>query len=312
MRFSLHRSAAEGSLLPSNTSSPGSNTRADSAPSEPPPAYAPHNSDRPSGIPSSLLPRRLRSWLNGGASPSSALYYGPSTQSFTPRPAPESDQKQPVTVQRSPYRVQVCPHEFLSFERLERIMSLPGFKGSYKKLEALTAGLHHVDSFASNNRLCKPRPIDYDDLQAEIEYLHSKGQGLFLTTRWFLPNFIVRSSSKSALQDFLRGLDIMLCPHKTFDDPWIIEVLYRMAHPKGRLADPLDQWEADVKSAMDASGSCEARCQKCSTYYTLFVSGSEAKLEVARNLGDGKSRLDPVWLAQYCVEVEDQGARPPM
>ncbi len=56
-----------------------------------------------------------------------------------------------------------------------------------------------------------------------------------------------------------------LCPHKNFDDTWMVEVLYRMSHPDDILADPLDQWEADAKYAIDASGTCSRY-----TLLTLF------------------------------------------
>lgn len=92
----------------------------------------------------------------------------------------------------------------------------------------------------------------------------------------------------------------------------MVDVLYRMAHPEERLADPLDQWEADAKFAIDASGSCEVLCQNCSTSYIMHESTSCAMLKVTRSLGKGESQLDPVWLAQCCVEVEDKGAGPPM
>ena len=77
-----------------------------------------------------------------------------------------------------------------------------------------------------------------------------------------------------------------------------------MAHPKERLVDPLDQWEADAKFARDAHGSCEARCQHCSTRYRMIGDATFAMLRMTRDLGRGESPLDPVWLAQSGLEME--------
>lgn len=146
MPFSLHRPAAEESLLPPYTSSSGSSIQTDSVPSEPPPAKAPHISNRPSRIFSSLLPHRLRSRLDSGPSLLSAPPLGPSNQAGPSSSGPESSQKQPVTLQTIPYRVQVCPHEFLSFERLQRIMNSPGFKGSYIVGRPLPTNTHQTST----------------------------------------------------------------------------------------------------------------------------------------------------------------------
>lgn len=308
MPFFLNKPAAEDSILPSYTSSQGSS--AGSIPSEPPPAYALHISERPPFILGSLLPRSIRSRLNGEALPLSDPPHGSCTQADTPPAGSASDQKQPVTFQARPHCVQVCPHQVLSFERFQRIMSLPGFKGSVKKLDALMAGPDHVDFFSSTNWLCKPRPISFNGLETYSDYCCSSSQHLILTTRWLLPKSIPQShsSSRSELQGFLRNWDIKLCPHKGFDDPWVVEVLYRMAHPKERLADPLDQWEADAEYAINANGSCEARCQHCSINYRTISSTPFATLYVTRDLGKGISPLDPVWLAQCVVEAEEEQA----
>lgn len=265
MPFFRHRPAANEPVLPSYTSSQGSITQAGSAPSEPPPAYALYSSSSPPG----LLPHWLRSRLNGRASSSTVPPCGADTQAGTPSASPASDQMQSVTLQARSQSVQVRPHEFLSFERLQRVMGLPGFKGSNEDLDALTAGPDHVasDSYISNNRRCKPRPIKFDGLKAHSYYRSSKPQCLVLTTWSISSIFMDRShcSSRAALQDVLRDLDIKLCPHKKFDDPWIVELLYRMAHRDEKLADPLDQWEADANLAIDATGHHKARCQHCST-----------------------------------------------
>ena len=336
---SFKRPAAEESILPSYSSSQGSSTstQAGSGPSEPPPAYALHIPTRPPGILSSLLPRRIRSRLLGGASPLSEHPHGPCSQADTPPSGPASDQKPlsgasplpdhphgpcsqaetpsgsasdqkpPVAPQSRPCCVQVCPHEVLSFERFQRILSLPGFKGSYKKLNALSAGPDHELEYSdSNNRECKPRPIKLGGLHSSSDYSLS-AKRLVLTTRWYIPTpKESHYSSKSALQEYLQDLDIKLCPHKNFDDPWIVEVLYRTAHPKEKLADPLDQWEVDAKFPIEAGGTCEAQCQLCSTSFRMSTCGTLHFLYVTRDLGKGTSSSDPVWLAQCSVAAEEE------
>ena len=305
-----NRPAAEKSILPSYTSSSqGSSTssQAGSAPSEPPPAYSLHIT-RPAGILSRLLPHRIRSRLLGGASPLSNHPHGPCGPADTPPSNPASDQKPPVAPQSKPCCVQVCPHEVLSFERLQRILSLPGFKRSYKNLNALAAGPdHELERWNSKNRRCTPRPIKFDGLHASDNYSFSK-ESLVLTTQWDPPKRTMEShySSKSALQEFLQDLDIKLCPHKTFDDPWVIEVLYRAAHPKERLADPLDQWEADAKFPIEAVERCKAQCQLCSTKFEMSTFSSLTFLYVTRDLGEGISPSDPVWLAQCSIAAEEE------
>lgn len=308
MPFFLNRSAAEESILPSYTSSQESSTQAGSAPSEPPPTYALHVSTRHPGILSSLLPHRSRSRLLGHASPLSDPPHGPCTQADTPPLGPASDQKQPVTLQARPPCVQVCPHEVLSFERLQRILSLPGFKGSFKVLDALTAGPDHNDFYSSHNRLCKPRPVEFKDLETHSDYSCSASGCLSLTTWWILPIHKGQShySSRSALQGFLRDLHIKLCPHKNFDDPWIVEILYRKAYPKEKLADPVDQWEADAKFGLDTN-DCKAQCNLCSTSYKE-IGSTKFMLSVTRDLGKGNSPFDPVWLAQCSVAAEEERA----
>ena len=83
-----------------------------------------------------------------------------------------------------------------------------------------------------------------------------------------------------------------------------------MARPKEKLADPVDQWEADAKLGLDASGFSEARCHLCSTKYTMIgrANASLAMLRVTRDLGNGDSPLDPVWLAQCVVAAEEEKA----
>ena len=187
-------------------------------------------------------------------------------------------------------------------------MNLPGFKGSCKNLDALTAGPDHIDFYGLHNRLCRPRPVQFKDLETLSDYSSSASGCLSLTTWWMLRIFKDQShfSSRSALQAFLRDLDIKLCPHKNFDDPWIVEVLYRKAHPKEKLADPVDQWEADAKFGWDTD-NCKVQCHHCSTTYK-DIGSTNLLLSVTRDLGKGTSPLDPVWLAQCGVTVEEERA----
>lgn len=316
----FNRPASEKSALPSYTSSQGSSSssQAGSAPSEPPPPYALHIT-RPPGILGSLLPRRIRSRFLGGASPLSDHPHGlcsqadsplsdhphgPSSHADTPSSGPSSDEKPPVAPRSRPCCVQMCPHEIISFERLQRILSLPGFKESYRNLEALAAGPdHELDSY-SPNRVCKPRQTKFSGLETFSEYSFS-ATSLVLNTRWYVPKITKEShcSSRSALQEFLHDLDIKLCPHKSLDDPWVVEVLYRTAHPEERLADPLDQWEVDANFPMEAGGKCETQCQLCSTSFEK-PSGC-CFLYVTRDLGKGDSPSDPKWLAQCSVAAEE-------
>ena len=134
-------------------------------------------------------------------------------------------------------------------------MSLPGFKGNHRRLDALKAGPDHVGHSSSSYR-CRPRPNKGDDLYTKSEYHSSWSGELVLSTSWRLSEALQPRycSSRSELRGFLRDLDINLCPHRRLDDPWIAEILYRMAHPGERLSDPVDQWEADAKIAVGTGG----------------------------------------------------------
>lgn len=79
-----------------------------------------------------------------------------------------------------------------------------------------------------------------------------------------------------------------------------------MAQPNKRLAGPLDQWEVGAKLPIDASGFCKALCQHCFTCHNMIGSATHTILQVARDLRQGESLLDRVWLAQCGIEVVEK------
>ena len=217
----------------------------------------------------------------------------------------EDEEKQPIALPLNDKRIQICPHETLCFERMQRILSLPGFKESYKGIEALgsTVVPHHGRSSTFGTRECKP---EYDDggrfwgQDFRLQYISGYGakSGLKLSNRWclFLGNVSEQHCTMVRLQGYMDRFDIWLCPHRKISDPWVVKAISEVAFPRGAL---LDEWV--MNDGHDNHSPLRSDCAHCRT--VVEVTGSKffanfPNIHVERFLGKGKLVKDPIWLAQ--------------
>lgn len=134
--------------------------------------------------------------------------------------------------------VQLCPHETLSFERVQRILALPGFKSSGKRIDALgaiTVNEEHSKADRQSHFMCHPckkgpRPVDYPKGNFNLRFVTGDPyQGLELFIEWELEFFGQdHFRSRARLTHNMRNCgNIYLCPHTKLNDPRIMDRLYR-------------------------------------------------------------------------------------
>lgn len=191
--------------------------------------------------------------------------------------------------------VRLCPHETLSFERAQRIARMPGFRDSFKSIDAFTATAqpYHVqDSISWGKRLCKPNFYSSDGfniVKGSSSYKCSTYDGLELEISWTM-NFRDNThlcSSAANLEIFLDNFNTWLCPHKKLSNEVIIhKICYLMEAP----IDPVERYEAGV---MEIDNCC---C--CSNVKVLAVMDKFCEVRVIRKFGDLQSAKDKRWLAQ--------------
>ncbi|KAL2042040.1 hypothetical protein N7G274_005228 [Stereocaulon virgatum] len=158
--------------------------------------------------------------------------------------------------------VQLCPHETLSFERMQRILNLPDFKESRKAIDALgaTAVPQHTrrqqDSLRRCNLSCKGSYLGtsgYVQLRYVSTEIHlgkdlTGYSGLELSNSWTLYPILFTNptSSKSSLKLTLDKTGLSICPHHAVNDPAIVDLIHKVMHPGDLLMDPIDEWMAKV------------------------------------------------------------------
>ena len=205
--------------------------------------------------------------------------------------------------------VKICPHENLSFERLQRILNLEGFQSSNRGIDAIgaTKEMHHTKSIGSwTSWTCCPNGASTDPegtFNLKYNRHHSirngwKTVGLELRATWKM-GYHGSGITQTNIDEFLKKLEnVTLCPHKKLDDPWIRQRIHRNALPKVS-SDPVDQWEAK-QSSNPVYGKEKQDCDHCGAHFV--VSGwSILEVKVRRCLGQGVSADDPAWLAQCGV-----------
>lgn len=124
------------------------------------------------------------------------------------------------------------------------------------------------------------------------------GTRLLLRFRWSL-RFGVGECQKCDTVETLRGYlgpaNIWLCGHKQLVDWDILELVFGIVNPHGKLADPIDRYVAKETGIL---------CDRCETKVSVSkdVEGEEEKFSchvyVRKCLGRGESAADPVWVAQ--------------
>ena len=204
-------------------------------------------------------------------------------------------------------RVQICPHETLSFDRLQRILALPNFKDVFlnKTLDALTANCtpsqQHDFSPGSYTRTCRLPQAEgscYTSPQGTFVYHYDHNQrGLSLHSNWtFTHTPSAVDDSYGTLRRFLDHTGVWLCPHRRLGDPVVAEALHGRLHPD-QVMDPVEQYEVQARS--------RDNCEACETGFEMDygpgrLGGHQRVVTVstARFVGGAEAVDDPVWRAQ--------------
>ncbi|KAL8699090.1 MAG: hypothetical protein Q9201_006196, partial [Fulgogasparrea decipioides] len=212
--------------------------------------------------------------------------------------------------------VQICPHEKLSFSRLQAIKSLPGFKDSFEGVPALTEGfnsLHKVTGWGSlnwkdkcscvikagNSNYLVSTEVSLRNVQVGEDYwgyMKPDYTGVQLRTEWFFwldyfPEEL--TSPESLVQLFKKKQYLHLCEHHLLID-WVTpELLARSLKFGGQRMDPtiVDR----VEETFDGQGECES----CHTVFSrrFHITKNHFYVTSKRFLGKAKSAKDPIWLS---------------
>lgn len=194
-------------------------------------------------------------------------------------------------------RLQCCPHETLSFERLQEITDSLTIKNTGETIDALAPSCQHhrsrFDPAAKDAKhICESSPslLKGSGIYAlEGSKAPSHTPSVVLCFHWDLP-FIhgIRGQVDSAaeLQYFLGADGISLCPHKQISDSDVINAIYGFVkRPSGR----------EILTS----------CNRCGTEINISsrMEGDDETCRVTtkRYLGRVEKANDPRWLAQCGV-----------
>ncbi|KAL8733288.1 MAG: hypothetical protein Q9181_003644 [Wetmoreana brouardii] len=156
--------------------------------------------------------------------------------------------------------VQICPHEKLSFSRLQAIKSLPGFEDSFEGVPALTEGfnsLHRVTGWGTlgwkdkcscvlvaDNKYLVSAEVSLRNVRASEDYwgyMEPGYTGVQLRTGWcfwldYFPEEL--TSPQSLVQLFKKKHYLRLCEHYWLID-WVTpELLVKSVKLGGQRMDP--------------------------------------------------------------------------
>lgn len=214
--------------------------------------------------------------------------------------------------------VQLCPHEELDFDRVQRILELKGFK--YKKggIDALRdkeISQHEKSRSWSTSLICHPNNNPPSEPSGDFRLIyHSKYRigsksirGLALHVTWTL-SFHPTGAAEEIIQESLNKLVINLCPHKKINDLWVASKIHMIANPPEPSSDPIDLWGKKPKStSIRISTKHEQDCVDCGAHIKVSgVNGCRPEIEVTRILGECISENDPAWLAQCSCLGEER------
>lgn len=236
--------------------------------------------------------------------------YSKASQILSEKFAEDEYAPSPSKSQPSEPCVQLCPHEKLSFERMQRILALPRLDRSPEGIDALggTAVEQHItDSPTSSRtswRTCQrhkgPGKETYGTVRLHyVSSSKSGNDGLGMRAAWwpYLDSFNRQGPSQNGLRQRLEDTKIQLCPHKKMSDGWTIDTLYKYICPGSVFMDLVDEWlvkegvkESVVKSKDD--------CVYCGTTFEITGSRDFPIINVRRFLGQGIDADDPVWISQ--------------
>ena len=117
--------------------------------------------------------------------------------------------------------VWICPHETLSFQRFQRILNLPGFRGTgMEALSAVPTPYHDAITTGSKpSQICRPHPVSSEpqcvECQAEYEY-NRVHEYMKFKTHWRIDSTQYQHlfGSYKSIQYLLTPSNVWLCPHR--------------------------------------------------------------------------------------------------
>ena len=190
-----------------------------------------------------------------------------------------------------------CPHEALSFERVQEIANSLAIKNIGETIDALTPSYHEhrsqIDPTSKDAKhVCESSPSllkGSGTFAFESSKSLSHSPSVVLSFHWdlaFISGIRGQVESAAELQYFLGADDIWLCPHKQINDSDVINAIYGFVkRPSGR----------EVMTS----------CDRCNTGININVrmnGGDETcRVTTKRYLGTLEKANDPQWLAQCGV-----------
>ena len=204
--------------------------------------------------------------------------------------------------------VQICPHEALSFDRLQRIANLPNLKTNGKKIDALTpTSDHHHRGHDKDTKepqdSCKPLGYNISSFIGSLKGFgtytwKSSGSksGMMLSFHWemrCLESAEVKCDSPAELQAFLDSTHIWLCSHKKLSDLAIVNGIYGIINPLGKPVDPIDRY-----MTKEVGNDCEHCGTKIKVYKRKEGADRTCRVDTKRYLGKAEQAEDQVWLGQ--------------
>ena len=194
-------------------------------------------------------------------------------------------------------RLQICPHESLSFENLQKATNFRAATNRCDPIDALTLSCHdhrsHFEPASKNARnVCTSSPgllVGSGTYASEDAKDDSHTPGVVLCFHWDL-GFLdgIRGQVETALefQHFLGADGIWLCPHKQISDSDVINAIFSFVkRPSGR-------------NVITSCGCCDSVI----TILTRTEGGDETcRVTTKRYLGALEKPDDPTWLAQCGV-----------
>ena len=230
--------------------------------------------------------------------------------------------------------LQLCPHEDLSFERLQIIKGIlyeKYMKNGMDIIRITDREVHKeigdpVEGYRHNTWACAAdyRPYHYSGtfrmkLSSKPHKIfgHKKDSviGLELHVCWTLEvGRAYCGSSRDQINEFLQKSDkIPICPHKMMNDPWIEETVYnfRRVRDVPMLNSVEKHMQGTHKSKPPPSQPPQAHdCDRCKTHVEVSYKPdvwpddylSQVYVKITRHLGEGVVENDPAWLAQCGTE----------
>ncbi|CAD6571178.1 MAG: hypothetical protein ASARMPREDX12_004155 [Alectoria sarmentosa] len=172
--------------------------------------------------------------------------------------------------------LRICPHETMSFERLQRIAKLPNFHRPEKKIDGLTCKFQqhmrgHLDREEGDSTNCQPIRNRQD--QGPLTRVSGLGT----------PQ---KCDSVETLRSYLAPANIWLCKHKQIVDRDILDLIYEILNPCGKLADPINRYVAEETGI---------ECDRCDT-----------NIHVVKGIGHSSVESRCQIMSQSSREVKDQ------